>query len=197
MAVRKVRKPNVQKAKVKTPVQKAPVNKAPVKGVNPKSSGKGINVIPRKTPVNQAKNAIQQAKQNKPNKVGRPKSFHPFRSFHNAAAGETRNSPTTDPNIIFFAAGGLIVVSSWSRITTVFSYAWGNKTTHDAAKNPEDFWSNLKIILVQLLFVFLLTFVARIAPPLARIFLVIVIGTWILYLMRNPQVLYLLKVAGK
>lgn len=131
-----------------------------------------------------------------PKGVGRPHKTKPFSSFHEAAAGETRNSPYTDPNIIFFAGGALMIAADIKRIKTVFEYAWGNKTAADASKNPSDFWANLKVILVQLLFLFLITMSARVIPPLGRMWLIVIIGLWILFLIKNPQILKMLQVAG-
>lgn len=162
------------------------------KASNPKPAAKSP---PPKKPANPK--SSQPPKTNTKRNVGRPKETHPFRAFHKAAAGETRNSPYTSPNLIFFAGGALMVAADWKRITRVFQYAWGNKTVADASKNPTDFWANLKVILVQLLFLFLITMTARVIPPLARMWLIVIIGLWILYLMKNPQVLKLLQVAGQ
>lgn len=137
------------------------------------------------------------SKKNSQRPVGRPHENHPFRTFHQLSAGETRNSPFTNPNLIFFAGGALMVAADWNRIVRVYQYAWGNKTIADASKNPGDFWSNLRVILVQLLFLFLITMSARVIPALGRMWLIIIIGLWILFLMKNPQILKLLQVAGQ
>lgn len=129
--------------------------------------------------------------------AGRPKSTNPFKSFHTAAAGETRNSPFTNPNLIFFVGGALLIVADASRIKKVFSYAWGRNPALSAAKNPADFWGALKVILVQLVFLFLITMSARVIPPLGRMWLIILIGLWMLYIMKNPQIVQFLTQAGK
>lgn len=127
--------------------------------------------------------------------VGRPKESHPFRSFKNAATGDTRNSPFTNPNIIFLVGGSLIIASQWTRIKKTFGYAWDvNKIIADG---PSVFYNNIKIIGVQVLFIFILTITARAVPELGRIWLVILGGLWILWLMRNPQILQLLQVASE
>lgn len=149
------------------------------------------NNSPKKNPKSPP---IQKKNSQKP--VGRPHKTQPFKAFHTAAAGETRNSPFTNPNIIFFTGGALMIVADLGRIKTVFQYAWGNKTVADASKNPGDFWANLKVILVQLLFLFLITMSARVIPPLGRMWLIIIIGLWILFIMRNPQILKVLQAAG-
>lgn len=135
-------------------------------------------------------------KKNSSRKVGRPHKVRPFKAFHTAAAGETRNSPFTNPNIIFFAGGALMIAADIQRIKKVFSYAWGNNALNDAKKNPSDFWANLKVILVQLVFLFLITMSARVIPPLGRMWLIIIIGLWILFIMKNPQILKALQTAG-
>jgi hypothetical protein len=128
--------------------------------------------------------------------VGRPKRTRPFKTFHTLSAGETRNSPFTNPNIIFFAGGALMIAADIARIKKVFQYAWGGNALADAKKNPSDFWANLKVIIVQLVFLFLITMSARVIPPLGRMWLIIIIGLWILFLMRNPQILKMLQAAG-
>lgn len=125
--------------------------------------------------------------------VGRPHETHPFRTFHTLAAGETRNSPYTNPNIIFFAGGALLVAADIKRIGNVFKYAWGNKNTKGGYNSPVDFWQGIKVILMQLLFLFVLTMSARVIPPLGRVWLIVIMGMWILFLMKNPQVLQLLQ----
>lgn len=127
--------------------------------------------------------------------AGRPKESHPFRSFKNAATGDTRNSPFTDPNIIFLVGGSLIIASQWTRIKKTFGYAWNvNKIVADG---PSVFYNDIKVIGVQVLFIFILTITGRAIPALARIWLVILGGLWILWLMRNPEILKLLQVASQ
>jgi hypothetical protein len=128
---------------------------------------------------------------------GRPTKTQPFKTFHTLAAGETRNSPFTNPNLIFFTGGALLIVADAQRIKKVFQYAWGANTVQDAAKHPADFWAALKVILVQLVFLFLITMSARVIPPLGRMWLIVIIGLWILYIMKNPKAVDFLAQAGK
>lgn len=169
---------------VKAPKAKAPQTKAS----NP-------NPPPQKNTKSSANTNTPKTGNKK--SVGRPHETHPLKTFHEAAAGETRNSPYTNPNIIFFAGGALLIAADIERIKKVFGYAWGNLTVADASKNPLDFWKNLKVILSQLLFLFIITMTARVIPPLGRVWLIVIIGLWILYLMKNPQVLQLLQAAGQ
>lgn len=139
---------------------------------------------PSKTPV----------KPPKKKSAGRPKKNLFVRSAKNykiAATGETRNSPMTDPNIIFWLGIGLIIFSGWSsgRIKNIFAGAWNGAHGQDSYT----WWTDIKIFASQFLFLFVLVITARAIPPLARIWLVIVGGLWILYLMKNPQVLQLLN----
>lgn len=127
--------------------------------------------------------------------AGRPRKPHPFRTFKNAATGETRNSPFTNPNIIFLVGGSLIIASQWTRIKKAFGYAWDvNKIIADG---PGTFYNDVKVIGVQVLFIFILTITARAVPALGRIWLVIIGGLWILWLMRNPEILQLLQAASE
>lgn len=149
--------------------------------------------------TNQQKREIER-KVNKEENIGgagRPNKTQPFKKFHTLAAGETRNSPFTNPNLIFFVGGALLIVADAARIKKVFRYAWGSNALADASKNPVDFWASLKVILVQLIFLFLITMSARVIPPLGRMWLIILIGMWILYLMKNPQAVDFLKQMGQ
>lgn len=87
---------------------------------------------------------------------------------------------------------GLIIASGWSsgRIPFIFKNAWNSGT---AQANSKDWWTQIKVVLGQLIFLFILTVTARAIPPLARIWLVTIIGLWILWLMKNPQALLILN----
>lgn len=123
--------------------------------------------------------------------VGRPqKNFFLKASggFKQAATGETRNSPFTDPNILFWLGIGLIIFSGFSsgRIKDLFSMAWNGG---ESGK----WFTTIKVVGSQFLFLFLMVITARAVPPLARIWLVIIGGLWILYIMKNPQIVQLLN----
>lgn len=162
---------------------------------NAKATSNAAN-NPQNNPPQTNSKSPPKSKTNQKRPVGRPHKTRPFKAFHNAAAGETRNSPYTNPNLIFFAGGALMIAADLKRIKKVFQYAWGNNALADASKNPADFWANLKVILVQLVFLFLITMSARVIPPLGRMWLIIIVGLWILFLIRNPQILKLLQAAG-
>ena len=128
-------------------------------------------------------------------KKGRPsKSIPVFTGFHRAAAGETRNSPMTSPNIIFWLGIALIIFSGYSngRIRRIFSFAF-NGPASPQEKSVGSWLTDLKVFGSQFLFLFILVITARAIPPLSRIWLVMVGGMWVLYLMKNPQVLQLLN----
>lgn len=125
--------------------------------------------------------------------AGRPKA--PFfkrapKQYKVLATGETRNSPMTDPNVIFWLGIVLIVFAGWSsgRIKRIFAIAWIGEYQNDTSHWADD----IKQTGSQFLFLFLLVITARAIPPLARVYLVMLIGVWILYLMKNPEVLKLL-----
>lgn len=136
-------------------------------------------------------------KQNAPPKskgAGRPKApliRRVARGYKLASTGETRNSPMTDPNVIFWLGIGLIVVSGWSsgRLKNIFSIAWSGQSAQDY----QNWFTTIKVTGSQFLFLFILVITARAIPPLARIWLVIIAGMWILYLMNNPQMLQILN----
>lgn len=120
--------------------------------------------------------------------AGRPrKSFAaklPGR-FKRAATGETRNSPMTDPNIIFWLGISLILAAGWTskRIPNLWTFA----TNPGSGANAGDFLGSIKSTFVQLIFVFLLAISARAVPPLASIWLILLIGLWTLWLIKNPS----------
>lgn len=127
---------------------------------------------------------------------GRPKRALPIRAvkgFKTAATGETRNSPMTNPNIIFWLGIGLIIFSGYSngRIKRIFGFATGNAGSEN--NDPRNWLTDIKVFGSQFLFLFILVITARAIPPLSRIWLVIIGGMWILYLMKNPQILQLLN----
>lgn len=130
---------------------------------------------------------------NKKNSPGRPKAqFNPAKGFKTAATGETRNSPMTDPNILFWLGVALIIFAGWSsgRIQFIFSNAINPVL---AQKNGSSWFTQIKVFASQFLFLFIMVITARAVPPLARIWLVMIGGLWVLYLMKNPQVLQLLN----
>lgn len=133
----------------------------------------------------------------KPGKpAGRPKQTNPFKSFKTASTGETRNSPYTDPNIIFWLGFILIIASAWSsgRLSTVFKLAWNPE---NFVSNTDQFMSAIKSTGLQLLFLFMLTVSARAIPSLAKIWLISIGGLWIMWVIKNPQILQALSSAAK
>lgn len=129
--------------------------------------------------------------------AGRPKKPFIQRApgqFKTAATGETRNSPYTDPNILFWVGLTLIVFAGWSsgRLATIFKLAWSPDLT-----KAKDFKNASLSTIAQLIFLFLLVVSARAAPPLARIWLVILIGVAVIYLVKNPQALTILSKLGQ
>lgn len=129
-----------------------------------------------------------------PRNVGRPGKNPVVKiasGYKQAATGVTRNSPFTDPNIVFWLGIGLIIFSGWSskRIINLFSMAWNG----GSVKGTKDFFTTIKIIGSQFLFLFILVITARAFPPLARVWLIIIGGLWILYIMKNPQIVQLLN----
>lgn len=147
----------------------------------------------------QNKNKKKVKNQQPQKSVGRPKKSF-FRKapkqFKELATGETRNSPFTDPNIIFMLGIGLILASGWSsgRLKELFALILFSPAN---LARPGELTKQFRIILVQVLFVFLLTITGRAIPPLARIWLVVIIGMWLLWIMRNPEMLKLLNEASK
>jgi hypothetical protein len=158
------------------------------------ANGRKKRASGRKKQVNNSKNNTQFPTP-KPTKGRTPKDL--FKSVHHNVVGTHNYASTVSPNLVFMLGGGLIIFASSKRIKTVFEYAWGNKTVADASKNPSDFWHNLKVILVQLFFIFLITMSARVIPQLGKMWVIVLIGLWILYMMRNPQIFKLLQVAGQ
>lgn len=133
----------------------------------------------------------------KPGKpAGRPKQPQPLKSFKNAATGETRNSPYTDPNVLWWLGITLIIASGWSsgRLSTVFKLAWNPE---NFASNSIEFMNALKSTGFQVLFLFILVVSARAIPPLGKIWLVIIGGLWIMWLIKNPQIIQTLSTTAQ
>ena len=137
--------------------------------------------------------------------VGRPKqhiAIRAARQFKTYSTGETKNSPTTVPNIIFILGMFLIVASGLK--STRFRQIWNDIWTQGAPAKQQtgasqvsanlsatgaDLLNQFRVVGLQLLALFSITVIARYVPPLSRIILVIVVGTTILFIINNPQVL--------
>lgn len=122
--------------------------------------------------------------------AGRPRRSLASRAitgYKTYATGVTRNSPYTDPNIIFWVGLSLILLSGWSsgRLKTIILMAWGGG---DAGS----FLSAIKSEVAQLIFVFVLVVLSRAIPPFARVALVLMLGFGLLWLIKNPQIVQLL-----
>lgn len=125
--------------------------------------------------------------------VGRPKAplfKRASTAFKQSATGETRNSPFTDPNLIFIFGLVLIVISGWTsgRIKTMLVGIWTN-----GSMGATDFANAVKSTISQFIFVWLLSFSARAMPALGKIWMVILIGIGTFWLIKNPQILQLLN----
>ena len=161
---------------------------------------------PTSPTVPSKKTAAKKKPSQKKKSVGRPKKnffLRTGRKFKTATTGETRNSPTTDPNIIFWLGVSLIIFSGWSsgRIKSIFTFAWHGVAIDSRGKlsfgeDAGQWATDLIHFGSQFIFLFIMVITARAIPPLARIWLVIIGGMWILYLMKNPQVLMLLNASS-
>lgn len=176
------------KSASKTPV-KAPVKSAPPKSPSPAPAPAKPKVIVKK-PVGRPKLKNDQ-------KVGRPRKPLITRipsGFKKASTGDTSDNPGTTSNIVFILGIGLIVASGFSsqRIQNALKWAWGMN-----GLDPSPFTNFLRITGVQLLAIFILSFISRASPNIGRIFTVVLIGVWILWLMKNPQITKLLAAAAK
>lgn len=151
----------------------------------------------KKSASNNAKNGQkQQASKNKqspPKQHANNSAISEFHKTHRILTGTSNYVSPVSSNIVFLAGSGLILASGWPRIKAIFNAAW-NPTF--AKANPNIITNNLRIIGVQILFVAGMTFTARLFPALGRMWLIMLLGTWILFLMKNPQIFKLLQVAG-
>jgi hypothetical protein len=159
------------------------------------------NPAPNKPAPNQ--NIYGQKPQKPPNvkssgKVGRPKaplgSSIP-RKFKTMATGETRNSPMTTPNIIFMLGLFLIIAAGFksARFKTLWNDIWNKPAAQQSpgqiGSSASDLLNQFRIIGLQLVWLFAMTVIARAVPPISRLFLIVIAGMWLLFLINNPQVL--------
>lgn len=161
---------------------------------------------PTKTPVRRttrkkrasAKTLVTPTKKNA---VGRPKKAPIIRlakGFKYAATGDTSAAPGTSSNLFFIMAIVLVVASGWSsgRIQELFKSAWNTGTMNDA-NSADVFVEDLRITGTQLIFVFFISFFGRAFPVVGRASVFMILAIWLLWLMKNPQILILLNNASQ
>lgn len=133
----------------------------------------------------------------KGNSRNSPNVLRGISKLHHGVTGSTSAFSRANPNLIFVGGLGLIVASGFSshRIQNIFHDALN---PNDAiANHPQRMWQSLKVIGVQLLWVFGVTFLSRLSAGFANFMLVVIIGIWILWLMRNPETFILLNAASQ
>lgn len=184
----------------KTPSPKVQPFKAsdtmiPIKGTSKENKNK--KSFSKKTAQEAGAEYTKQKARNAANK-GNKKSNTPnllkgVGKFHRGITGSGTVFSPASPNIIFTAGIGLIIASGISskRIPQIFR---DSLSPQDAlAHDPQRLWRNLKITFVQVGFIFGITILSRMFPGISWFFLIVIGGTWLLWLMRNPELLFLLS----
>lgn len=136
----------------------------------------------------------RQAAKGSNNKSKQPNPLRFANKVHRGITGTNSAFSTNKANLVFMGGMALIIASGASshRLRDIFRDAL-NPNAAITSGNSGRLWHNIKIILVQLIWVIGLTFLSRLSNPLSNIFLVIISGMFLLWLIRNPQVFILLN----